>query len=85
MEAVSRRLDYLNMLADSGRDPDEKAQEKMRRLADVAAKLNEALKLLNHPGFTPDHQEKENLEILIDDQLAIQEEILSDYSTEADQ
>ncbi len=85
VEAVSRRLDYLNMLADSGRDPDEKAQEKMRRLAGVAAKLSEALKLLNHPGFTPDHQEKENLEILIDDQLAIQEEILSDYSTEADQ
>ncbi|MBR7121685.1 MAG: hypothetical protein IKC94_05540 [Lentisphaeria bacterium] len=85
MEAVVRRLDYLNMLADSGRDPDEKDQEKMRRLADVAAKLNEALKLLNHPGFTPDHQEKENLEIMIDDQLTIQEEILSDYSTDADQ
>lgn len=85
VEAVSRRLDYLNLLADSGKEPDEEAKEKMRRLAEVAAKLTEALKLLNHPGFTPDHQEKENLEILIDDQLAIQEDILSDYSTDANQ
>jgi len=85
MEAVSRRMDYLAMLGAAERDPNEMEKDKIRRLADVAAKLNEALKLLNHPGFTPDHQEKENLEILIDDQLAIQEEILSDFSTEANQ
>ena len=85
MEAVSRRLEYLSLLGASDRDPDQEAQEKIRRLADVSAKLDEALKLLNNPGFTPDRKEKENLEILIDDQIAIQEEILSDYSTEADQ
>lgn len=85
MEAVSRRMDYLAMLGAAERDPNEMEKDKIRRLADVAAKLNEALKLLNHPGFTPDHQEKENLEIMIDDQLAIQEEILSDFSTEANQ
>ena len=85
MEAVSRRMDYLSLLGAAERDPNDAEKEKIRRLADVSAKLNEALKLLNHPGFTPDHQEKENLEILIDDQLAIQEEILSDFSTEANQ
>ncbi|MBO7328537.1 MAG: hypothetical protein J6W00_07185 [Lentisphaeria bacterium] len=85
MEAVSRRLDYISLLGASGRDPDDKEKEKIRRLADVSAKLDEALKLINNPGFIPDRQEKENLEILIDDQLAIQEDILSDYSTEADQ
>lgn len=85
MEAVMRRLEFLNMLGDSGRDPNEEEQEKILRLANVSAKLNEALKLLNNPGFTPDGQEKENLEILIDDQIAIQEDILSDYSTEANQ
>ncbi len=85
MESVSRRIDYLAMLAESGRDPDDEEKEKIRRLADVSAKLDEALKLLNNPAFTPDRQEKENLEILIDDQLAVQEDILSDYSTEANQ
>ena len=68
-----------------GNDPDEKESSRIRQLAEVAAKLGEALKLLNHPGFTPDHQERENLEILIDDQLSIQEEILSDFSTDANQ
>ena len=85
MESVTRRMDYLAMLGESGRDPNDEEKEKIRRLADVSAKLDEALKLLNNPGFTPDRQEKENLEILIDDQLAIQEDILSDYSTEANQ
>lgn len=85
MEAVSRRMEYLSMLGASGRDVSDADKEKMRQLADVSAKLGEALKLLNHPGFTPDHREQENLEILIDDQLAIQENILSDFSTEADQ
>ena len=85
MESVVRRIDYLAMLSESGRDPNEEEEEKIRRLADVSAKLDEALKLLNNPAFTPDRQEKENLEILIDDQLAVQEDILSDYSTEANQ
>ncbi|MBE6375698.1 MAG: hypothetical protein E7050_04440 [Lentisphaerae bacterium] len=85
MEAVSRRIDYLSMLGAADSDPDEVEKTKIRRLAEVSAKLGEALKLLNHPGFTPDHQERENLEILIDDQLAIQEEILSDFSAGADQ
>ena len=85
MEAVSRRIDYLTMLGASGNDPGDADKENIRKLAQVSAKLTEALKLLNHPGFTPDRMEKENLEILIDDQLALQEEILSDYSTDADQ
>ena len=85
MEAVCRRLEYLTLLGASGKAPGEAEQEKMRKLAAVAAKLNEALKLINNPGFTPDDQEKENLEILVDDQLGIQEEILSDFSTDADQ
>ena len=67
MESVTRRMDYLAMLGESGRDPNDEEKEKIRRLADVSAKLDEALKLLNNPGFTPDRQEKENLEILIDD------------------
>jgi hypothetical protein len=85
MEAVCRRLEYLTLLGASGKAPGEAEQEKMRKLAAVAAKLNEALKLINNPGFTPDDQEKENLEILVDDQLGIQEEILSEFSTDADQ
>ena len=85
MEAVSRRMDYLACLGASGRDLNDTEKENMRRLAAIAAKLGEALKLLNHPGFTPDHQELENLEILVDDQVSVQEDILADFSTEANQ
>ena len=83
MEAVKKRLDYLAMLASSGDDPGEAEKARMGKLADVAAKLGEALKLLNHPGFTPDPQERENLEILVDDQCSAQEELLEDFSSDA--
>jgi hypothetical protein len=85
MEAVSRRLEYLSILGGNTGELNASDREKLRRLAEVAAKLGEALKMLNHPGFTPDNKEREDMETLIDDQLAIQEEIISDFSTEADQ
>ncbi|MCI5778705.1 MAG: hypothetical protein MR051_02640 [Lentisphaeria bacterium] len=83
MESVSRRLDYLAALGAAEHDPGEAEKERMRRLADVAAKLGEALRLLNHPGFTPDRRELDRLGELIDDQISRQEEIIGD--TEADQ
>ncbi len=85
MEAVSRRLEYLSILGGNTGELNASDREKLRRLAEIAAKLGEALKMLNHPGFTPDNKEREDMETLIDDQLAIQEEIISDFSTEADQ
>ena len=85
IEAVGRRLEYLTILGGNSGDLDECSREKLRRLAEVAAKLGETLKMLNHPGFTPDEKELEDIGNLIDDQLAIQEEIISDFSTDADQ
>jgi len=48
----------------------------MRQLADIAAKLGEALRLINNPGFTPDQIELDRLGELIDDQISRQEEVL---------
>ncbi len=85
MESVGRRLEYLTILGGNSGDLKESDREKLRQLAEVAAKLGETLKMLNHPGFTPDEKELEDMGNLIDDQLAIQEEIISDFSTDADQ
>lgn len=76
MEAVSHRLDYLAALGAMERDPGESEQETMRQLADIAAKLGEALRLINNPGFTPDQIELDRLGELIDDQISRQEEVL---------
>lgn len=76
MEAVSHRLDYLAALGALERDPGESEQETMRQLADIAAKLGEALRLINNPGFTPDQIELDRLGELIDDQISRQEDIL---------
>ena len=78
MEAVQHRLDYLAMLGGLDHDPAESEQEKMRELADVAIKLGEVLRLLNHPGFTPDQQELDRIGELIDEQISRQEEIIGD-------
>jgi hypothetical protein len=78
MEAVQHRLDYLAMLGGLDHDPGESEQEKMRELADVAIKLGEVLRLLNHPGFTPDQRELDRIGELIDEQISRQEEIIGD-------
>ena len=83
MEAVSKRLDYLSALGAADEDPGPEEKAWMRRLAEISARLGEVLRLLDHPGFTPDQHELDRLGDLIDDQIARQEEILGD--TDADQ
>ena len=85
MEAVSRRLEYLAMLGGSEGELSAAEKERMSKLAAISAKLGEALKLLNHPGFTPDGTERESLAALIDDQLSMQEDLLGDCCSGADQ
>lgn len=75
MESVSRRMDYLAALGALDHDPGESEKEQMRQLADVSTKLGEALRLINHPGFTPDQTELDRLGELIDEQISRQEEI----------
>ena len=75
MESVSRRLDYLAGLGALDHDPGENEKAQMRELADVSTKLGEALRLLNHPGFTPDQTELDRLGELIDEEISRQEEI----------
>ncbi len=78
MEAVSRKLEYIAALSNLDRDPNEAEHDKLHTLADIDVKLGEALKLINHPGFTPDSKELDNLTELIDDQLSRQEELFAD-------
>ena len=82
MEAVSKRLDYLSALGAADEDPGPEEKNRMRRLAEISARLGEVLRLLNHPGFTPDQPELDRLGDLIDDQLARQEEMLGDTDAE---
>ena len=83
MESVSRRLDYLATLSALDHDPGEAEKSRMRELADVSTKLGEALRLLNHPGFTPDQTELNRLGELIDTEIMRQEEITG--QSDADQ
>lgn len=78
MEAVSRKLEYIAALSNLDRDPNESEHAKLHTLADIDVKLGEALKLINHPGFTPDEKELDRLTELIDDQLSRQEELFAD-------
>ncbi len=83
MESVSRRLDYLATLSALDHDPGDAEKSRMRELADVSTKLGEALRLLNHPGFTPDQTELDRLGELIDEEIMRQEEITG--QSDADQ
>lgn len=83
LDAVQQRLEYLAYLGSRDRDPDDKEAEKLKKLAAVSTKLNEALKLLNNPAFTPDEIELEHLATLVDAGLDEQEELLSDFNSSA--
>lgn len=75
-DAIEARLEYLSYLGSLDRDVNENETAAMKKLAEIAAKLSEALKLLNNPSFTPDDHELEHLSEMVDARLDEQEEIL---------
>jgi hypothetical protein len=81
LEAVQGRLEYLAALGALDRDLNDRESATLKKLAEISTKLNEALKLLNNPAFTPDEIELEHLSTLVDAGLDEQEELLSDYQS----
>ena len=81
LEAVQGRLEYLAALGALDRDVNDRESATLKKLAEISTKLNEALKLLNNPAFTPDEIELEHLSTLVDAGLDEQEELLSDYQS----
>ena len=51
----------------------------LKNLAGISTRLNEVLKLLNNPAFTPNEAELERLTKLADAGLDEQEELLGDF------
>lgn len=81
LEAVQNRLEYLAYLGSLDRDINKEESAGLKKLAGISTKLNEALKLLNNPAFTPDEIELEHLATLVDAGLDEQEELLGDFQS----
>ena len=81
LEAVLQRLEYLAHLSSLDRDPSEQENALLKSLAGISTRLNEALKLLNNPAFTPDDAELERLSTLVDAGLDEQEELLGSFNS----
>jgi len=81
VEAISERLELLSYFGSLDRELNEKETALLKALAGVSTRLNEALKLLNNPAFTPDEIELERLATLVDAGLDEQEELLNDYNS----
>ena len=75
MELVEDRLNFFDFLSNENASPEQLPHDEMHRLAEIAMQLNEILKLLNNPGFTPDNAEldrlTETVELRADDQDAL--------------
>ena len=79
LDAVQQRLEFLAHLGSLDREPNKQENALLKSLAGISTRLNEALKLLNNPAFTPDDTELERLSTLVDAGLDEQEELLSSF------
>ena len=84
MEAVEERLEFFAEAAALEHAHEVLTPEKLRRLAAVAARLGDLLKLLNREDFMPDAHEVEHLEAqletFLDEQDAAIEALREDFS-----
>ncbi len=61
LELVDDRLEFFDFLASIGEKVDQLPHESMHKLAAIALQLDEILKMLNDPGYTPDAAELDHL------------------------
>ncbi len=84
MEAVEERLEFFSEAASLEHGVEELTPEKLRRLAAVASRIDELLKLLDREDFMPDAHEVEHLEAqletFLDEQDAAIEALREDFS-----
>lgn len=84
MEAVEERLEFFSEAAALEHGAEALTPEKLRRLAVVASRIGELLKLLNREDFMPDAHEVEHLEAqletFLDEQDAALEALREDFT-----
>lgn len=66
LELLSDRLDWFDQLAGRAAPPGEDEQHLIHHLAQIAMQLNEILRILNDPGFTPGPDELNRLADQVD-------------------
>ena len=76
MESVEDRLELLDAMAQWEEERRSAARPKLESVAAIALQLEEALKLLNNPAFTPDEGEAERLRELIDNRSEEQQNVI---------
>ena len=69
------------MLADSDADPEQLDKSLMHQLAEIDLKLDEMLKLLNSPQYTPDQIELDKITELTESRLDEQQDLIEQLSS----
>lgn len=81
LEAVDAKLEFFRLLADVDADPEALGKEDMHRLAEIDLRLDEMLKLLDSPRYTPDAAELEKTASLVESRLDEQQELIEKLSS----
>ena len=76
LEGIDAKLEFFRLLSDVDADPEKLDQTAMHDLAELDLKLDEMLKLLNSPQYTPDQVELEKVAELIEARLDEQQELI---------
>jgi hypothetical protein len=66
LELIEDRLDFLGQIADLGISLGEKATDYLKQMAAISLQLNEILKQLNNPAYTPTAEELEPVEKIVE-------------------
>ena len=80
VELTEERMEFLDYLGTMNSDPEKLPQEKVQELAAVAGQLNEILRLLNDPGFTPEQVELEQLAETVEMRSVDQEKLIAELT-----
>jgi hypothetical protein len=78
LELIEDRLDFLGQIADIGISLGDKATDYLKQMAAISLQLNEILKQLNNPAYTPTADELEPVEKIVENRTDDLEKLL-DY------
>ena len=81
LEGIDAKLEFFKLLADVDADPEALDHEDMHRLAEIDLRLDEMLRLLNAPGYTPDQPELDKIASLVETRLDEQQELIEKLSS----
>ena len=80
MELVEERMEFLDYLNTMDSKLDKLPNEKVQELAAVAGQLNEILRLLNNPGYTPEQLELEQLADTVEARSVDQDKLIAELT-----